>query len=69
MEKALDYEDKKHQKEIEDYYQYQKKLEESKRKDYYRENVKKRNQDLIEEKKSKTLWKLEKIALNGENSV
>jgi hypothetical protein len=38
-------------------------LEASKRKEYYRESVKKRNLDYIEEKKNRTLWKLEKIEL------
>lgn len=31
--------------------------------------MKKRNQDIIEEKKNKTLWKLEKIAVKGGSSI
>jgi hypothetical protein len=31
--------------------------------------VRKRNNDIIEEKKNKTLWKLEKIALKGGSSM
>lgn len=40
-------------------------IESLKKKEFYRDAVKKRNFDILEEKKSKTLWKLEKIELKG----
>ena len=52
-------------KNVQDYINYDKKLEESKKREYYRETVKKRNIDLIEEKKNRTIWKLEKIELKA----
>lgn len=48
---------------------HSKKLDAIKKKQYYRENVLKRNNEIIEEKKTKTLWKLEKIALRGNNGT
>ena len=42
---------------------YEKRLAEIRKKEYYREAVKRRNMEILEEKKNKTLWKLEKIDL------
>lgn len=44
------------------------KIEKIKRKEFYRDIVKKRNHDVIEEKKNKTLWRLEKISLRSNNN-
>lgn len=44
---------------------HEKRLEEIKRQNYYRENVKRRNVDILEEKKSKAIWRLEKIDLKN----
>jgi len=38
-------------------------MEEIKKKEFYRDAVKKRNNEIIEEKKNKTLWRLDKIQL------
>jgi hypothetical protein len=45
--------------------EHQKRLEEIKKKEFYRDAVKKRNNDILEEKKNKTLWRLEKIDLKN----
>jgi len=37
------------------------KMEEIKKKEFYREAVKQRKDEMVEEKKNKTLWHLEKI--------
>jgi hypothetical protein len=44
-------------------------LDEIKKKEFYRDTVRKRNNDIIEEKKNKTLWKLEKITVKGASSM
>ena len=44
---------------------HQKKLDEIKKKEFYRDTVKQRNNELIEEKKNKALWKLEKIEMRS----
>jgi hypothetical protein len=44
---------------------YQKQLDDIKKKEMYREVVKKRNLDLIDDKKNRTLWRLEKIDMKG----
>jgi hypothetical protein len=42
-----------------------KKLEEIKRKEFYRDAVKQRNNELVDEKKGKALWRLEKIEMKS----
>lgn len=44
-------------------------MDDIKKKEFYRDVVRKRNNDIIEEKKNKTLWKLEKITIKGETSL
>lgn len=48
---------------------HSKKLDEIKKKQYYRENVIKRNNEIVEEKKNKTLWRLEKIDLKAVREI
>lgn len=45
--------------------EYQKRLYDIKRKEFYRDSVIKRNNDIIEERKNKTLWRLERIDLKN----
>lgn len=42
---------------------FNKKLQDIKKKEYYSQVVKKKNMEIMEEKKNKTLWRLEKIDL------
>ena len=47
--------------------EHQRKLEDIKKKEFYRDAVKQRNNELIEEKKNRTLWRLEKIDVKSPN--
>ena len=58
-------EEKKQQKELEELEEHMKKMQRIKKKEYYREAVKKKNMEILEEKKNKTLWRLEKIDMNN----
>lgn len=44
---------------------HKRKLDEITKKEFYRDVVKQRNNQMIEEKKNKTLWRLEKIEPKG----
>ena len=65
IDKALEVEDKKKQKHLREYFDHQKRLEDIKKKEFYRDSVKQRNNELLEEKKNKTLWRLEKIDMKS----
>eukprot|EP00347_Sterkiella_histriomuscorum_P019451 403341581 len=65
LDKALTYEDKLQKREYDQFMDHQKRLDEIKKQNYYRESVKKRNFDNVEDKKGRTLWKLEKIDLRS----
>jgi hypothetical protein len=65
IDKALEFEEKKKTKTLREHLDHQKRLEEIKKKEFYRDAVKQRNNEFIEEKKSKTLWKLEKIEMRS----
>lgn len=65
LDKALNYEDKLQKREVDQFMDHHRRLDEIKKQNYYRASVKKRNNDYIEDKKSKTIWKLEKIELRG----
>lgn len=69
LDKALTYEDKLQKREYDQFAEHQRRLDDIKKKNYYRESVMKRNNDYIEDKKSRTLWKLEKIELRGSLNV
>lgn len=69
LDKAINYEEKKEEKEYSSLAQHQKRLEEIKKKEFYRDAVRRRNADIIDEKKNKTLWKLEKINVKGGSSM
>ena len=55
LEKALDFEERQFQKDIQKDLANQQKIQEIRRKEFYRETVKKRSFDLVEEKKNATL--------------
>lgn len=65
IDKALEMGDKHRQKAYEEALDHQKRLEEIKKKEFYRDAVKKRNNDILEERKQKTLWRLEKLELKN----
>jgi hypothetical protein len=69
LDKAINYEEKKEEQEYKAFLNHQKKLEDIKKKEFYRDTVRKRNNDILEEKKNKTLWRLEKIAVGGSTSL
>ena len=48
---------------------FNKKLQDIKKKEYYSQVVKKKNMEIMEEKKNKTLWRLEKIDLRSISPV
>lgn len=65
IDKALEFEDKKSLQLVQQTAMHNKKIEDIKRKQFYRDTVVQRNATLLEEKKNKTLWKLEKIELKS----
>lgn len=65
IEKALESEDKKDQLIMQQTLDHHKKMDDIKRKQYYRDSVIQRNAMIEEDKKNKTLWKLEKIELKS----
>lgn len=69
LDRALTYEDKLQRREYDQLMEHQRRLDDIKKKNYYRESVMKRNTDLVEDKKSRTLWKLEKIELRNSMQV
>ena len=65
IDKALEQEEKKRQRHIENAREHDRRLDEMKKREFYRDTVKMRNQDIMEQKKAKTLWKLEKMELKA----
>ena len=65
LDRQIEMEEKKQQKELEELEEHMKKMQRIKKKEYYREAVKKKNMEILEEKKNKTLWRLEKIDMNN----
>ena len=63
LDKALDWEEKKREKEMLEIMEHQRRLDDIKKKEFYRDTVKKRSNDIVVEKKNKTLCRLEKVGL------